>query len=234
VRDKLSLTRLEGEHVTLVANDPAILIEREQIGGILKITEPAPASLTQALRLRGVHNQRNLGLAIGIAAAVSGRGDLEIIDAIRRHASDYVALEGRLATVRELDGVSFIDDGLATAPLPTVAALDVFADEPVSLIVGGFDRGVEYDSLVEAVVQRTSPTTVIVMPEVGHRIGELLRERGVVTVACDDMDLAVALARSAVATGGVVLLSPAAPSFGRYTNWRERSADFRRAVGELS
>ena len=130
------------------------------------------------------------------------------------------------------DEVRYVDDGLATSVLPAVAALEVFADEPVALIAGGFDRGVEYGDLARALVERRAPTTLVAMGNAGLRLGEEVRRRSRTFAQhpASTMDEAVELARSSLDGGGVVLLSPAAPSFDRYHNWEERSDDFTAVV----
>jgi UDP-N-acetylmuramoyl-L-alanine---L-glutamate ligase len=116
-----------------------------------------------------------------------------------------------------------------------VAALEVFADEPVALIAGGFDRGVEYGELAEALVSRDQPTTLITSGNAGLRISDEVRgrDKDLVQHTAPTMLEAVELARAALPKGGVVLLSPAAPSFDRYHNWEERSDDFTHIVRSL-
>jgi UDP-N-acetylmuramoyl-L-alanine---L-glutamate ligase len=113
--------------------------------------------------------------------------------------------------------------------------LEVFADEPVALIAGGFDRGVEYGELAEALVSRAQPTILITSGNAGLRISDEVRRRrqDLVQHSADSMIEAVEIARAALEHGGVVLLSPAAPSFDRYRNWEERSEDFTRVVRTL-
>jgi UDP-N-acetylmuramoyl-L-alanine---L-glutamate ligase len=122
--------------------------------------------------------------------------------------------------------VLYVDDSISTTPEATIAALDVYRDRPVTVIVGGHDRGIDYTSLVQRL--RASPRPgLVLMDASGRRIGELL---GLGT-AVETMDDAVGEARRITPTGGVILLSPAAPSYGRYRSFVERGADFARCVG---
>jgi UDP-N-acetylmuramoylalanine--D-glutamate ligase len=77
---------------------------------------------------------------------------------------------------------------------------------------------------------------LLTMGDAGRRIGDLVRRLNPVLEQSDfaTMDEAVRRARTFLAGGGVVLLSPGAPSFDRYRNWEERSIDFTRAVIERS
>jgi UDP-N-acetylmuramoylalanine--D-glutamate ligase len=72
------------------------------------------------------------------------------------------------------------------------------------------------------------------MGDAGHRVADLVRELSpkLEQATFDSMDDAVRMARNFLSGGGVVLLSPGAPSFDRYKNWEERSHDFTRAVRE--
>ena len=122
----------------------------------------------------------------------------------------------------------YIDDGLATAALPTIAALSVFPEGDLALIAGGFDRGIDYEPLVEVIASRTARTVVITMGEAGSRIGALVHAANpdLQLMHASDLRSAVELARSSMNRGGVVLFSPAAPSFDHFKNWAERSAAF--------
>ena len=97
----------------------------------------------------------------------------------------------------------YVDDGLATSVSPTIAALDVVDDEPVALIVGGFDRGVDDAPLAAAIVARVGPTTVVTLGPAGERIAAALRAAaaGVEVTSADSMRDAVARARGRSRTG---------------------------------
>jgi UDP-N-acetylmuramoylalanine--D-glutamate ligase len=127
---------------------------------------------------------------------------------------------------------SYVDDGLATSVLPAVAAMEVFHDQPIALIAGGHDRGVDYHALAMTIATRVEPTLLLTMGDAGQRIGDLVGELNPVLEQASfaTMDEAVSRAQTFLAGGGVVLLSPGAPSFDRYKNWEERSIDFTRAV----
>jgi UDP-N-acetylmuramoylalanine--D-glutamate ligase len=113
--------------------------------------------------------------------------------------------------------------------------LEVFSEEPIALIAGGFDRGVDYAPLAEAIAKRRPPTVVIVLGEAGQRIGEAVSRRSpeLLQIPVASMRDAVSEARQALGSGGVILLSPGAPSFDMYKNWEERSADFTALVRAL-
>jgi UDP-N-acetylmuramoylalanine--D-glutamate ligase len=148
-------------------------------------------------------------------------------------------------------GVRFVDDSLSTNVLPTLAALDAFPGQRVALIVGGQDRGIDYGELADGVMARADETAVLTLPDSGPRISAAFRERAgargapggprapgtasaVPVQDCPDLDTAVRAGFTWAKPDGVVLLSPAAPSFGHFKNYSDRAAAFSRAMREIS
>jgi UDP-N-acetylmuramoyl-L-alanine---L-glutamate ligase len=134
--------------------------------------------------------------------------------------------------------VEFVDDSLSTNVLPAQAALEAFDGRPVALLVGGQDRGIDYAPLGRSVARRAAPTFVVTMPDNGPRIGAAIREEagdGVDVADAPDLDAAVEAAYGWVAAlgGGVVVLSPAAPSFGRYHDYSDRARAFAQAAARF-
>ena len=165
--------------------------------------------------------------------------------ALRGAAEGFVPLDHRLQVTGTVDGVTFVDDSLSTNVLPTLAALDAFPGRRVALIVGGHDRGIDYAPLAVGLRDRPAPTLVLTLPDSGPRIhaelaaaatpsGATLRSAASSAVAgivdCADLDAAVTRAFDWARPDGVVLLSPAAPSFGHFRDYRDRGEAFTRAV----
>ena len=145
-------------------------------------------------------------------------------------------------------GVTFVDDSLSTNVLPTLAALDAFPGRRIALIVGGHDRGIDYAPLAGGVVTRDAPTYVLTLPDSGPRIRAQIEAAAVPAAAtpppeptsfagvtdCPDLAAAVAAAYRWAQPDGLVLLSPAAPSFGAFKDYRDRAEAFARAVRALA
>ena len=151
-------------------------------------------------------------------------------------AQGFEPLPSRCHSLGTVGSVEFVDDSLSTNVLPTQAALAAYADRPVALLVGGHDRGLDYAPLARTLEARTAPTVVMTMPDNGERIGRAVRAAGsggvpvVDTTGLDEsVDVAFTWAAEA-GPGAVVLLSPTAPSFGRFADYRERSAAFATAA----
>ncbi len=230
--DKLSLTRAAGAHTTLASDSATLRDVEDQLGGDLHYVAPDEDHVALALGLIGAHNDANVALALRAVSTLTGVTDRDLRIAVLERAATFTPLPGRLTAVGEehVEGgvIRYVDDGLATAVLPTVAALEVFEHDPVALIVGGFDRGIDYGPLAAVIGERHARTVLVTMGNAGARVSDEVRRR-IPTLeqhVAATMREAVSLARGAVPDGGVVLLSPAAPSFDRYHNWEERSADF--------
>ena len=236
--DKLSLTRADGAHRTLVPDNATFHQIQDQLGGELRYVESDTTHLAAALGLIGAHNSANVALALAAVESLPGIAVDDAREAAKKESFRFEPLRSRLTLVAKetVNGATlrYVDDGLATSVLPTVAALEAFVDDPLALIAGGFDRGVDYDELADALAARHQPTTLITMGDAGQRLGAALAPRSALTQhRAEDMLEAVQLARASLAHGGVVLLSPAAPSFDHYRNWEERSDDFTSVVRSL-
>ena len=230
--DKLQLTRASGEHTTFVPNSEVVHSESSQIGGAVVFVDSETSTLTEELHLLGEHSHSNVALALEVVSSVTNTPRSEVHAAVSTNASSFVPLSGRLTLVATKNGIKFVDDGLATSVLPAVAALDVFKDDSLALLIGGFDRGVDYVPLAQAIATRTRPTMLLSMGPAGKRIVEetLKINSEIAHTSFELMDEALIAGTEFLGTSGVVLLSPGAPSFDRYLNWEERSSDFSRAV----
>jgi UDP-N-acetylmuramoylalanine--D-glutamate ligase len=196
----------------------------------------------EPLGLLGRHNRRNALIARRclVALGVPGAGDE---GRLRAAAAGYRPLPSRLAPVGTVGGVTFVDDSLSTNVLPTLAALDAFPGRRIALIVGGHDRGIDYAPLAAGVLARQAPTYVLTLPDSGPRIRAQI-EAAVSAVHQEsafagvtdrpDLDDAVAAGFRWAKPDGVVLLSPAAPSFGRFRDYRDRGEAFAQAMRGLS
>jgi UDP-N-acetylmuramoylalanine--D-glutamate ligase len=189
------------------------------------------------LGLLGRHNRRNALIARRCLAGlgVPGASDDKTL---RAAASGYQGLPSRLAPIGTVAGVTFVDDSLSTNVLPTLAALDAFPGRRIALIVGGHDRGIDYAPLAAGVLARDAPTLVLTLPDSGPRIRAAIEQAAAAkethVTDCPGLDEAVAKGFRWARPDGVVLLSPAAPSFGRFRDYRDRSEAFADAVRAIS
>ncbi len=237
--DKLSATSQPGAERTVAdATSDALRAREALLGPDVRWVGGGPLprhGWWDALALPGPHNVRN---ALVAAAVLEEMGLVAAGDADRLGAAapGFDPLESRLRRLATVAGVDYVDDSLSTNVLAALAALDTFAGRRVALLVGGHDRGIDYAPLAAGIAARAAPTLVVTMPDSGPRIGAAVRAgtaEGVTVVDAGDLDEAVALAAGWCGPGDVVLLSPAAPSFGRFRDYRQRAEAFGAAVAAL-
>jgi UDP-N-acetylmuramoylalanine--D-glutamate ligase len=171
--------------------------------------------------IRGAHNREN-AVAATAAARVAGVPDERIAEALRT----FPGVPHRLELVRELDGVTYVNDSKATNVAAALRALAAYEDEPVHLILGGSRKGEDFMPLAAAIGPNVRSVHVI-----GETAGELAEA---IPQARRDGDLATALDSIEPEPGDVVLLSPACASYDQFRDFEERGEEFRRLVQNLS
>jgi len=235
-RDKLSACSQPGADLTVANGDSGELARRAALLGPrvewVRAGDDPGARWMAPLGLLGAHGRRNALIA---RACLRGLGVPEASDdaALERAAAGFAPLAHRLQVIGEVGGVTFVDDSLSTNVLPTLAAMDSFPGRRVALIAGGHDRGIDYAPLAAGLAARDTPALVLTVPDSGPRIRAAIEAAGpakVDVVACDGLDEAVERGFGWARPDGVVLLSPAAPSFGRFRDYADRGAAFARAM----
>jgi UDP-N-acetylmuramoylalanine--D-glutamate ligase len=237
-RDKLSLCHQPGARLTVANGDSALLRERAaQLAPEVRwvtATDDPDATWMAPLGLLGGHNRANALIARECMRAL-GLTEASDEDALERAAEGFTHLSSRLTPVGTVGEVLFVDDSLSTNVLPTLAAVDAFPGRRIALIVGGSDRGIDYAPLASGLASRPHPTLVLVTDsESAPRLNAALKAHDlgplVEVVPAVDVVEAAELGWAWARPDGVVLLSPAAPSFDRYRDYKERAAAFASAI----
>lgn len=144
---------------------------------------------------------------------------------------DFAGLPHRQQELGEKNGVLYVDDSISTTAYSAIAALETYAGRDITLIAGGFDRGIDYTPLLER-LKTSSVRHIILLGPSGERLLGLLNGKtacGLHPVA--SMPEAVAAAQAVSVSGSVILLSPGAPSYGLFRDFIERGQSFARASG---
>jgi UDP-N-acetylmuramoylalanine--D-glutamate ligase len=184
------------------------------------------------LRLKGAHNGRNLCVALAVLDGL-GFDVMGLRDELSSAVESFEGLPHRLTEIEDPSGLTFVDDTLSTSPYASMHAIEAYAGRPLTVLLGGTDRGLDYSPLREFLADRE--LTVIGIPDSGPRIlAELTGLEKIRIETAEDLEGAVRLARELTPAGGVVLLSPAAPSYGRFRNFEHRSEVFAKAVAETA
>ena len=186
-----------------------------------------PVSLARSLP--GKHNLANAAAALS-AVKMTGCN----LDQAARSLNEFRGLPHRLQMVGERSGVRFFNDSISSTPLATEAALQALSGKNITMIVGGLDRGLDWAPYMET-FRQAELFAVIAIPDNGPRIldamraAELKPARGLHLAA--GLGRAVELARQLTPEGGMVLLSPGAPSFPRFRDYRDRGRQFTELCG---
>lgn len=175
--------------------------------------------------LRGQHNLNN-----GLATALAARAAEIKNEAIRESLMTFTGVEHRLETVREVDGVKYVNDSKATNVNAVWFALDSF-NVPMTLILGGRDKGNDYSELEAQIREKVH--TIIAIGESKDRIEEQLGKTAPNFVRVETMGGAVRAAQKNAKRGEVVLLSPACASFDMFDSYEHRGKIFKDEVNKL-
>jgi UDP-N-acetylmuramoylalanine--D-glutamate ligase len=184
--------------------------------------------MSAEIPLAGRHNAQNVCAAL---AAIEAAG----FDAKRLavHVATFKALPHRLQVLGVRDGLEYVNDSISTTPYATIEALRAFGERVVTVFVGGFDRGLDWDPFA-AYVTQNPPRAIVASGANGARIVERLcaiESPGFMLVSAPTLADAMLSARTLTPAGGVVLLSPGAPSFDQFKDYAERGREFARLAG---
>ena len=174
-----------------------------------------------ALCPKGAHNLSNLA---GVATLLNTLLPGSVRDKIE--LADFHMPPHRLEETTYGNQVLVVDDSISTIPESTVAALNVYANRRVHLILGGEIRGVDFSGLIEVLVT-SNLGVVCVLPDLEEAFSGL-HSYDIKVRSCSDMSDAVGFIKSNLSIGDVILLSPAAPSFSQYRSFIDRGKDFQK------
>ena len=180
---------------------------------------------TNDFALKGIHNSYN-GMAAAIAANVLNIKK----DIIRESLMDFQNVEHRLEFVASVGGVEFINDSKATNVNSTWYALESM-EKPIIWIVGGVDKGNEYETLLPMVKEKVK--VIVCLGNDNTKIHTAFGKHVELMVNTSSAQEAVKVAQRFAAKGDVVLLSPACASFDLFANYEDRGCQFKAAVKNL-
>ena len=179
--------------------------------------------------LPGRHNLQNVLAATAVGQIFGISPDMMRSAICDFSPAEYPPLEHAFEPVKTINGIRFINDSKATNVAAVKAALESLSD-PILLIMGGYDKGNNYQPLVECVQSRVKE---LILLGSHTRIIRNALAAHVVTRDAGTMSDAVKLAYSHAVPGDIVLLSPANASFDMYTDYKARGQAFREAVNHL-
>lgn len=209
------------------ALNPQVQIINEEVVfngyGLLKTDETG---------LIGRHNLENISSALNVLNQYAQKHSIDIdYESVSQVLKGFKGLPNRLEFVRELDGVSYINDSYSSTPSAAIAGIKA-VKQPVVAIIGGVDKGVELDYLAKDL---SSIKHTVLIGETASIIEAKLKSLGAsnFTVVSGDMRHIVKTCQNLSETGDSVLLSPGSSSFDMFLNFTDRGNQFRDVVSNL-
>ena len=184
---------------------------------------------TDRIKLLGVHNHYNIGIAYFIAMMYISEVDFT------KALCTFDPLAHRLEYVDTVKGIRWYDDSISTACATAISALQS-VPEVGTILIGGMDRGIDYTFLVDFLAD--FDVRIICMEASGKRVYDMIRERSDFSNKervhyTDHLEGAVKLAAEITPAGMSCVMSPAAASYGIFKNFEERGDAFKKLVAEL-
>ncbi|HEY4963797.1 MAG TPA: UDP-N-acetylmuramoyl-L-alanine--D-glutamate ligase [Candidatus Saccharimonadales bacterium] len=195
------------------------------------VIDGEPVIRLSELKMIGRHNYQNACAAVTAVWQICP--DVGPIAQVLR---DFSGLPFRLEFRQQVDDISFFNDSYASAPAATIAAISAIKS-PKVLIIGGKDRGLDLNDLVEAIIENQETIKdIVLIGESANRVSEELTNASydnfTVNESTDIKDIVIQ-AKSMATAGDSVVLSPGFPSFDMFKNFEDRGLKFNDAVSSL-
>ena len=190
----------------------------------------APIMNKKDIALMGEHNVANYLSAISAVWGYVGAEE------IRKVAKEFMGVEHRIEFVRELDGVRYYNDSIATSPTRTIAGLKSF-EENVILLAGGYDKHIPFEPMVPYIIDKvkllilTGPTADKIEAAVKKDAKYMGYNPSI--IRANDLTESVEIAHKNAVSGDIVTLSPACASFDAFPNFAVRGDKFKELVNAL-
>jgi len=145
---------------------------------------------------------------------------------IKNSINKFNALDSRIEFVGEFNKIKFYNDSLATIPEATIFALNELKDVD-TLILGGLDRGIKYTKLTDEIKNRKI-RNIVLFPNSDKKIYKELKNENINFFFTEKMKDAVLFAKENTKKGSICLLSPAAPSYNLFKDYKDRANQFKK------
>jgi UDP-N-acetylmuramoylalanine--D-glutamate ligase len=182
------------------------------------------------IKIPGMHNVEDYLTAIAMTY-----GEVKP-ETVAKVAREFGGVEHRIEFVRELDGVKYYNNSIASSPTRVLACLAAF-DQKQIMIQGGSDKGISFEPMAAPICDKVK--VLILMGETAQKIREAVtsapnyEDSGLKIYMVKDMKEAVETAHDCAQPGDIVSLTPACASFDMYRMFEERGKHFKQCVNEL-
>ncbi|GAB4311334.1 MAG: UDP-N-acetylmuramoyl-L-alanine--D-glutamate ligase [Bacteroidales bacterium] len=191
---------------------------------------PVKVEVPEGYAMRGRHNLLNVSVSASVAHHLGVSKEV-----INRVVRNFKGLPHRLEYLGCYAGIHIYNDSIATIPQATVAALESL-DKVDTLILGGYDRGIDYKLLIDYLSLHPVPVLLLTGPA-GERIGREVSELNLgdtQLIFMKDFDELSYLIPEHTPVGGTCLLSPAAASYDRFMNFEQRGDALKKIAESIS
>ena len=188
-----------------------------------------PVMHKKDITILGDHNVANYLTAIAAVWGYVG------VDTIKKVAKEFKGVEHRIEFVKEVNGVKYYNDSIASSPTRTIAGLKAF-DKKVHLIAGGYDKHIPFEPMVPYILEKVEK--LYLCGNTAEKIEDAIRAnldyKGTPEIIrCENIEDAVNKAHECTKNGDIVTLSPACASFDAYPNFMARGNHFKELVNKL-
>ena len=182
------------------------------------------------IKIPGMHNVENYMAAICLTKGLVSK------ETILKVAETFSGVEHRFEFVREINGVRYYNDTMATTPTSAIAGISSSKNKMI-MIAGGHDKKLPFDELAEKICEKVK--VLILMGETSEKIEKAVKNAkgfegcGITIEHSENMEESVAIAKKYAVNGDMVALCPACSSFDKYKNFAERGNHFKNIVNSL-
>jgi len=217
----------DNEELRLLVKSYELRVKSELHPYSISDTAATERALLEACPLEGEHNRSNALVACRVASLVKR----QTLSSFHSSLSTFHGLHHRMEKVGTVAGITWYDDSISTIPAAAIAAVRALGHVD-TLILGGFDRGIDYTPLVDFLNEHPIKNLVFV-GQAGRRIHSTLITHHSSLIE-DDYTKIVPWCAEHTPQGGVVLLSPAAASYDAFRNFEHRGDFFREQIFKLN
>ncbi|KGM97120.1 UDP-N-acetylmuramoyl-L-alanyl-D-glutamate synthetase [Clostridium novyi A str. 4552] len=182
------------------------------------------------IKLKGMHNVENLLAAFCLVSEDAS------VESMAKVATTFTGVEHRCEFVKEIDGVKYYNDSIASSPTRTIAGLRAF-EKPVILIAGGYDKHIPFEPLAEEGYDKIKALvlTGLTKDKIKDAFDKVMKDRGIsIPIYMEEgFNEAIYRAKDIAKEGDIVTLSPACASFDMFPNFEIRGNRFKEIVNKL-